>query len=298
MKDTANTTQAKLMLLSAMAIWGSIGIIRHYIPVDSGTLALLRSVIGAVCMALLLAVLRRHADWAGIRANGRLLVLSGFAVGINWLLLFEAFKHTSVAVATVCYYMAPIGVMLFSPLVLGEPINRHKGLGILMAFIGIAFVSGLFSANNAGVTLTGVLYGLGAATFYMSVVLLNKRMTPMEPYTKTGVQLAASATVLLPYIVFQQWNTPMDWAIWTPTVIGLTLILGFVYTGLACALYFGSMDRLPAQTVALFSYLDPILAVILSTVLLGEPLTPSLVIGTVLVLGGAFIGERQPKARS
>lgn len=298
MKDTANTTQAKLMLLSAMAIWGSIGIIRHYIPVDSGTLALLRSVIGAVSMALLLAVLRRHADWAGIRANGRLLVLSGFAVGINWLLLFEAFKHTSVAVATVCYYMAPIGVMLFSPLVLGEPINRHKGLGILMAFLGIAFVSGLFSADNAGVTLTGVLYGLGAATFYMSVVLLNKRMTPMEPYTKTGVQLAASATVLLPYIVFQQWNTPMDWAIWTPTVIGLTLILGFVYTGLACALYFGSMDRLPAQTVALFSYLDPILAVILSTVLLGEPLTPSLVIGTVLVLGGAFIGERQPKARS
>lgn len=297
MKDTANTTQAKLMLLSAMAIWGSIGIIRHYIPVDSGTLALLRSVIGAVCMALLLAVLQRHADWAGIRANCRLLVLSGFAVGINWLLLFEAFKHTSVAVATVCYYMAPIGVMLFSPLVLGEPINRHKGLGILMAFLGIAFVSRLFSADNAGVTLTGVLYGLGAATFYMSVVLLNKRMTPMEPYTKTGVQLAASATVLLPYIVFQQWNTPMDWAIWTPTVIGLTLILGFVYTGLACALYFGSMDRLPAQTVALFSYLDPILAVILSTLLLGEPLTPSLVIGTVLVLGGAFIGERQPKTR-
>lgn len=294
MKDTANTTQTKLMLLSAMAIWGSIGIIRHYIPVDSGTLALLRSVIGAVCMALLLAVLRRHVDWAGIRANCRLLILSGFAVGINWLLLFEAFKHTSVAVATVCYYMAPIGVMLFSPLVLGEPINRRKGLGILMAFLGIAFVSGLFSADNAGVTLTGVLYGLGAATFYMSVVLLNKRMTPMEPYTKTGVQLAASATVLLPYIVFQQWNTPMDWAIWTPTVIGLTLILGFVYTGLACALYFGSMDRLPAQTVALFSYLDPILAVILSTVLLGEPLTPSLVIGTILVLGGAFIGERQP----
>ncbi len=285
-----STLSAKLMLLSAMVIWPTLGLVRHHVPLDSAFLVAVRSVIGALCMLGALLLLRRRPDWAGIRANAWLLAASGVAVGINWLLLFEAFSTTTVAVATICYYMAPILVMLASPLCLGESINARKAVGILCAFLGIACVSGLFQRGAvAGVTIEGVLFGLGAAVFYATLVLLNKRMRPMDPIEQTGVQLFFAAAVLVPYVL----SRPLpDIALFTPTTVGLTLMLGFVHTGLACFLYFGSMQRLPAQTVALLSYLDPILAVLFSVFLLGEPMTTMTVVGTVLVLGGALLGER------
>ncbi len=286
---SASAFSAKLMLLSAMGIWGSIGVVRHYIPIDSAPLVTMRAVIGALCMAAFLLLTARRPDWKGIRKNAWMLAFSGMAVGINWLLLFEAYKHTTVAVATVCYYMAPIIVMLLSPVLLHEAISRQKMTGILSAFLGIACISGLFSAGAAGgATLSGVLYGLGAAFFYSTLVFFNKRMAPMDPTAKTGVQLFFAAAVLIPYV----WAAPLPpLSVFTPTVTALVLVLGIVHTGLACFLYFGSMDKLPAQTVALYSYLDPILAVFFSAFLLHEPLNAMTVAGAVLVLGGAFIGE-------
>lgn len=293
---THSTFVPKLMLLSAMAIWGSLGLVRHYIPLDSALLVVFRSILGAVSLGVLLLVLRRSPDWEGLKRNWTLLIPSGIVVSLNWVLLFEAFKHTTVAVAIVCYYMAPILVMLFSPFLLKESINVRKGIGIVAAFLGIAFVSGLFQSGTAdGVTTEGVLYGLGAAAFYASIVFFNKRMTPMDATTKTGAQLVVASLVLIPYSFMQPWP---EASVFTPLVISLIVVLGVVHTGFACALYFGCMDKLPAQTVALYSYLDPILAVLLSALVLQEPMSVGTIIGTVLVLGGALIGESRPRRPS
>lgn len=281
----------KGMLLTTMTIWGTLGVLQHYIPLHAVLLVTLRTSLAVLFLCGVLLVLRRQFDWAGVKRNLGLLIGSGTVICLNWTLLFQAFKHTTVAVAVLCYCMAPVLVMIFSPWLLKERLNARKVVGILAAFTGIGFVSGVFTGAAAeGVTLEGVLFGLGSAVFYASTVFFNKRMQPVEATSKTIVQLAVATLWLIPYSLLLPWP---EASIFTPTVIILILLLGCVHTGLACALYFGSMARLPAQTVALYSYWDPILGVLLSVLVLHEPMTLGMVIGAILVLGGAFIGEYQ-----
>lgn len=284
---------AKVMLLATVVVWSSIGVFRYYIPMDVILLIASRAVLGTLFLGAVLVATHRALDWSGLRRNAKWLLVAGVFFCLDWTFLFKAYQHTTVAVAVVCYYMAPIFVMLLSPWILKETLRLRQGVGIVIAFVGILFVSGLFEGGNvAGVTLEGVSYGLVAAALYATVVFLNKRMAPMDPMTKTIAQLVMTAILLTPYC----WSAPWPAAdTLTPLVIALIVVVGVVHTGLAYAVYFGCMDKLPAQTVVLYSYLDPILAVLLSAFALQEPMSIGTIMGTVLILGGAFIGEMHPR---
>lgn len=286
---TRSLAQYKLLLLSAFLIWSTVGVFRRYIPVDSLTLVLARSVVGALFMVALILLFQKGVDWRGLKRNLVWLTLSGVAMGLNWLFLFEAFNRTSVAIATVCYYMAPIGVMLLSPVVLKEKLKTAQLVGVLMAFVGIAIVSGLFTGGGQNANIAGILYGLASAFFYMLLVLFNKLSTPMEAYTKTGWQLFCSALVVIVAMAFVTDTTPVGSI--APSTWGLMAFLGVVHTGLACAILFSCMEKVSAQSVALYSYIDPIGAVLLSYFFLHETLTLATILGAVLVLGGTFVGE-------
>ena len=108
--------KSKLSLMGAMVIFGTIGLVRRYIDLPSSFIALARAVIGTVFLLGVVALTKKKPDWAGIRKNGLVLVLSGAFLGFNWVFLFESYRCTSVATATLCYYMAPILVILASPL--------------------------------------------------------------------------------------------------------------------------------------------------------------------------------------
>lgn len=168
-------------------------------------------------------------------------------MGLNWLLLFEAFNRTSVAIATVCYYMAPIGVMLLSPVVLKEKVKATQLVGVLMAFVGIAIVSGLFTGGGQNSNIADILYGLASAFFYMLLVIFNKLSTPMEAYTKTGWQLLCSAVVVIVAMAFATDTTPVSSI--APTTWGLMAFMGIVHTGLAFAILFSCMEKVSAQSV-------------------------------------------------
>lgn len=286
--------RSKLQLLSAMGIFGTIGIFVKYIPLPSATIAFCRGVLGVVFLILIMLLTRQKPDRKAIRKNGVLLLLSGAAIGLNWVLLFEAYRHTSVAIATVCYYLAPLFLILMSPL-LGERLNSKKLLCVLFAFGGMALISGV--TETAAVTfdqMKGILLATGAAVFYASVMLMNKKLSPIPAYDKTVVQLSAASAVLIPYLLLTEGFSfgGLSGISWL-----LLAIVGFVHTGIAYALYFGSMKDLPAHTIAIFSYLDPVLAVILSTVILKEPLSIWGIIGTVLVLGSALYSELPEKKK-
>lgn len=286
---TRSLAQYKLLLLSAFLIWSTIGVFRRFIPVDSLTLVLARSVVGALFMVALILLFQKGFDWRGLKRNLVWLTFSGVAMGLNWLFLFEAFNRTSVAIATVCYYMAPIGVMLLSSVVLKEKLKAAQLVGVLMAFVGIAIVSGLFTGGGQNANIAGILYGLASAFFYMLLVIFNKLSTPMETYTKTGWQLLCSAVVVIVSMAFATDTTPVSSI--APTTWGLMAFMGIVHTGLACAILFSCMEKVSAQSVALYSYIDPISAVLLSYFFLHEPLTLATILGAVLVLGGTFVGE-------
>lgn len=282
---TAGNT-ARLKIISAMVIFGTIGIFRKYIPLDSSLIALVRGGVGTLFLLLVVFLSRTRLNKPAIRRNFLLLAISGAAIGVNWILLFESYRYTSVATATLCYYMAPIFVMLLSPIILKQKLTRRKLLCVGVALIGMVLVSGVMESSGGG--FTGVLLGLGAAAFYASVILMNQFIRDIPAYDKTILQLGSASVVLLPYVLLT-----VDFAAQTVSPLSLIMLLlvGIIHTGIAYWLYFGGMKDLPAQTVALLSYLDPVVAILLSALLLGEPMTLMSGIGAMLVLGATAVSE-------
>lgn len=290
-----NMNRARASLVLSMVIFGTIGIFRRYIPLSSGLLAMTRGIIGALFLALLVVAKRQPLDREAIRKNLVLLMVSGALIGFNWILLFEAYRYTTVATATLCYYLAPTFVVMASPLVLRERLTPRKLLCVAVSLAGMVLVSGVLDTGLSGAgDLKGILFGLGAAALYASVILLNKRLGPISAYDKTILQLAAAAIVLVPYVLLTETT---GFAGVTPFVAVMILVVGVVHTGVSYALYFGSMSALKAQTVAIFSYIDPIVAVVLSALLLKESMTIAGVIGAVMILGAALLGELPEKGK-
>ena len=292
MKKNTNKMSEKRALLSlifSMMIFGTIGIFRKHIELSSGVLAMARGFIGAAFLLLIIALKREKLSKAAIKKNLGLLILSGACIGFNWILLFEAYRYTTVATATLCYYLAPIFVIMASPLILKERLSGRKVTCVLVALAGMVLVSGVLQAGFHGLSeLKGILFGLGAAVFYASVILMNKKITDISAYDKTIVQLVCAATVLVPYVLL---TGELAVAEWSGIGFVLVLVVGILHTGVTYALYFGSMAHLKAQTVAIFSYIDPIVAILLSAVLLQEKMDGLTILGMVLILGAAVYSE-------
>ena len=323
MKSEKNQPRSLLMLGSSMLIFGTIGIFRRYIPLSSGLLAFARGLIGTafLCAVMLVRrVLSASAAQMKTEDSGReqqpqpagdrsdrfrrgagsrplnipvqifiLLIISGALIGINWILLFEAYNYTTVATATLCYYMEPIIVILLSPLVFREKLTIKKAACTVAALVGMFLVSGAAGEGlPQGNALRGILYGLGAAVLYAAVVIMNKKIRDIDPYIKTILQLGSAAVCLLPYLIGAGLFTGVSL---DGNSILMLLIVGLVHTGIAYTLYFGSTDGLRAQTIALFSYIDPVSALLLSMIFLHEPMTAAGICGAVLVLGAALVSE-------
>lgn len=282
-------TKAKISLILSMFIFGTIGIFRKYVPLSSGLLAISRGYIGALFLVLLIFIKKDKISFKAIKNNLFLLCLSGGFIGVNWILLFESYQYTSVATATLCYYMAPVFVIIASPFLFKEKITLKKVVCVLVALVGMVLVSGIIEMGFTGIgELKGIILGLGAAAFYASVIVLNKKIKNVPIYDKTIVQLASAATVLVPYSILVEDNSAVEI---TPIVIIMLLIVGVVHTGFSYALYFGTIEKLHTQTVALFSYIDPIVAIILSAVILSEKMSAFGIIGAVLILGSTMVSE-------
>lgn len=288
-------TNAKASLILAMTIFGTIGIFRKYIPLSSGIVAWVRGVLGVAYLLTFIKIKKIPMDKQAIKNHLKILLISGGFIGLNWVLLFESYRYTSVAVATLCYYMAPIFVMIASPFLLKEKLSAKKILCVAVALVGMVFVSGVLDGGISDVSeLKGILFGLGAAALYASVVMMNQKLRQVPTYDKTIMQLGAASVVLIPYILLAE---DLSAVVLTPLIVVMLLIVGIVHTGISYALYFASMNELKAQTVALFSYIDPIVAIILSALFLKEPMTVLGIIGAVLVLGATMISELPEKKR-
>ena len=173
-------------------------------------------------------------------------------------------------------------------------LTTRKLLCVLAALCGMVFVSGVPQSGlpEAG-EATGILLALLSAVLYASDVSINKLLDQVPACERTLVQLAVAALVMIPYILLTEDVAAMAL---TPLGAVLLLIVGVFHTGWCYSLFFGSMTYLPAQTVVLFSYIDPIVAIFLSALLLKEPLGWSGILGAVLVLGSTLISELPVRA--
>ena len=263
--------------LLAMAVFGTLAPFVRQIAVSSGELALYRAILGAALIGVYLAATRQTLP-KGNRREVALLLLSGAAMGINWILLFEAYRYTTVSTATLCYYFAPVIVTVLSPLLFRERLTRRQVLCFVMATLGLVLITGM----ERGGSVKGVLFGLGAAVFYAAVVLLNKYIRGVDGIQRTFFQFLAAIVTLIPYVALTGGVTlsRLD----TPGWLCL-LTVGLVHTGITYCLYFSSLKAIPGQRAAILSYMDPLVAVLVSVTVLREPLTWQQALGGSLILG-------------
>ena len=281
------------MLIASMAIFGTLGIFVRNIPVSSGELALYRAVLAALLIAAFLFLTKQQIPFSNIKKEIPLLLASGMAMGINWILLFEAYKYTTVSVATLSYYFAPVIVTIVCPVLFKEKLTGTQIVCFVMSTVGLVLITGIGDVGG-GRGLIGILFGLGAAFFYAAVILLNKFIKNVKGIHRTFLQFLSAIVVLIPYVAITSGVTlgnlnSIGW-------INL-LIVGLVHTGVTYCMYFSSLKELPGQKAAILSYIDPLVAVLISVTILGESMTLQQVIGGLLILGFTLWNEISPKAR-
>jgi drug/metabolite transporter (DMT)-like permease len=276
-------------MITAMTIFGTIGLFVRWIPLPSAIIALARGFIGMLFLIVVMAVRKTPLSRQALRKNFFWLLISGGLLGFNWILLFESYRYTSVAVGTLCYYMAPILIILASPVILREKLTVKKVLCVLASLGGMVCISGVLSEGvpSAG-ELKGILLGLIAAVLYAAIVLCNKQIHEISAYEKTIFQLGISVLAMIPYCVL---TVSPDTLTFSPRVVFLLILVGILNTGVTYYLYFGSMEYLSGQSVAVISYIDPVIAVLLSVLILREPMHLTEGIGAVLILGAAVTSE-------
>ena len=286
--------KATWMLVTAMLIFGTLGLFVRNVPVSSGELALYRAILATGMIGMFLLITRQPVPFAAIKKEVPLLLLSGAAMGFNWILLFEAYRYTTVSAATLSYYFAPVIVTVVSPFLFREKLSLRQILCFVMSTVGIVMITATGDLSAGSNNLVGIAFGLGAAVLYATVILLNKFIRGVAGLHRTFLQFLAAIAVLIPYVAFSGAFSlgALDGMGWLNL-----LILGLVHTGVAYCLYFPALKDLPGQRAAILSYLDPLVAVLLSVTVLGEGMTTWQAVGGVLILGFTLWDALAPTGR-
>ncbi len=280
---------ARTEFIASMAVFGTLGLFVRGIPVSSGELALYRAILAAALIGGYLVLSGQRISRGEIKRALPLLLLSGAAMGFNWILLFEAYRYTTVSVATLSYYFAPVIVTAACPLLFKEKLTAKQWVCFFMSTLGIVLITGVGDLSAGGNHLVGILFGLGAACLYAAVILLNKYIKNVGGIHRTFLQFLAAIVVLAPYVALTGGVTlsGLDARGWA-----CLLTVGFVHTGLTYCMYFSSLKELPGQQAAILSYIDPLVAVLISVAVLGESMTPAQILGGAMILGFTLWNER------
>lgn len=277
----------RFMLIMSMVIFGTLGPFVRNIPVSSGELALYRAILAAFLIGLYLLLTSQKIPFSEIKKEVPLLLFSGMAMGINWILLFEAYKYTTVSVATLSYYFAPVIVTITCPILFKEKLTKKQIICFAMSTVGLVLITGLHDVSGDN-NFVGILFGLGAAVFYATVILLNKFIKNVDGIHRTFLQFLSAILVLIPYVVMTSGITLGDM-----NTIGWVnlLIVGLVHTGITYCMYFSSLKELSGQKAAILSYIDPLVAVIISVTILHEVMSLGQIVGGLLILGFTLWNE-------
>ena len=284
------TNKARLQLIISMSIFGTLAIFVRNISVSSGELSLYRAILAALLISGYLLVTKDKINFSAIKKELILLLFSGMAMGFNWILLFEAYKYTSVSAATLSYYFAPIIVTIVCPFLFHEKLTRKQIICFVMSTLGVFLITGIPDFQNMGRDTIGILFGLSAAVFYATVILLNKFIKNVTGIHRTYLQFLAAIITFIPYVACTSGFHigSLDGKGWMNL-----LIVGLIHTGITYCLYFSSLKELPGQEAAILSYIDPLMAVVISVAILGESISLPQIIGGILILGFAIWNEKE-----
>ena len=279
--------KARFEIVFSMAAFGTIAVFVRNIGLPSGEVALYRAVIAALALFLWQLCTRQTVRWQDVKKELPLLFVSGAAMSVNWILLFEAYKYTTVAMATLSYYFAPVIVTVASTVLFREGLTAKQISCFVMSTLGLVMVIGV-SGGGGSHDLLGILLGLGAAVFYAAVVLINKGIRRVSGLNRTFMQFLAAILVMTPYISMTGGShlAGLDMT----GAVNL-MVVGVFHTGICYCMYFSSLRYLKGQEASILSYIDPVVAVILSVAVLHEPVSPLQAAGGFMILGFIVLNE-------
>lgn len=282
-------------MIVSMTVFGTLGLFVRHIPLTSGELALYRAVLAILLIGIYLLITRQRIRLSAIKKDLPALLLSGAAMGINWILLFQSYRYTTVSIATLSYYFAPVLVTVLCPILFKEKMRAKQWLCFVMSTVGLVLLTVQGGAEKGKSDLTGILFGLGAAMFYASVVLLNKYIKGVDGIHRTFLQFISAAAVLIPYVLLSE---PSGLSSLDGVGLASLLTVGLVHTGITYCLYFSALKELPGQKAAILSYIDPLVAVLVSVTVLHEKITALQIVGGIFILGFTLINEISVKPKN
>ena len=283
----------KLTLISAT--FGTVGLFTHFIPLSSAAIVFYRALLGGLFIITMIKLSGKEVNVKSMRDNIVVLIFTGFFMALNWVLQFEAFKVSSVAIGTVCYNMMPIFLLIIASFMFNEKITLKSGLCILVATIGVILVSNVVNAGIRSHEVLGCIYGILGAIFYALIVTFNRKLNQIETHDKVIFQFMFSAFIMVFYVLLIEKKSLMfDQSLSTNTkAIGAIcmIVLSFFHTGFCYVHYFNAVSRLKAETVAILTYIDPVVALFLSYFVLKEDMTALQFLGAILILGSTLFNE-------
>ena len=280
-----NRSKYLILFVASMVIFGTNGLIVANISLGSAEIVLMRTFLGSLFL-LAIVLVKRSFSFAELKADLIPATIGGAALGLNWVLLFSAYRSAGVGLSTLTYYCGPIIVLALSPVLFREKLTWNKLLAIAAVAVGMFCITGDIKPGSD--VQTGILFGGGAALLYASLIVANKRVKRLSGLNCAMYELIVAFFVVLIYLLASNVKLPV---IPAAEDIVWVLAIGLVNTGLAYYLYFSSLQKLPGQTVALVCYIDPLTALLVSGAFLGEKLLGVQIAGAVLILGGACLGE-------
>ena len=278
---------SQILMIISMIVFGTIGVFIRFINLSSGEIALYRAILASILIGSYLLIKEKKINFKEIKKEIPLLVISGVAMGINWILLFEAYKYTTVSLATICYYFAPVIVTIICPILFKEKLTLKQIICFIASSIGLILITG-FNNSSSNSNIIGIVLGLGAACFYASVIILNKYIKKVEGVERTFLQFLSAIIILVPYVLLTSGINlgGLDSKGWV-----FLIVVGVVHTGITYCMYFSSMKNLSGQRTAILSYIDPLVAVVVSVLILKEDITLLQIIGGILILGFTLLNE-------
>lgn len=277
--------------VGSLLLFGTNGIVASHIDLESYYIVLLRAFWGGAFLLTLYIIGKQKFTFmnkgsaASYKKDYLCLLISGVTMGASWMFLYEAYDRIGVGIASLLYYCGPVIVMALSPAFFKEKITFSKLIGFTAVLCGIFLVNGQSSEK---INVWGIVCGCVSALTYSIMVISNKMSKGITGMENTILQLFFGFLTVSVFIMLKNGFTIISFK---PSGIVWILILGILNTGGGCYLYFSSIGKLPVQSVAVLGYSEPLSAVILSVIILGETMQPLQIVGAVLIIGGAIFSE-------
>ncbi len=275
----------KFKLVLVMIIWGSLGVFTKSIPLSALSLAFLRALIALPVLFIVMKMKKSEkVKWSLLKPY----LISGVLLGCGWLTLFYGFKHTSISSAVIIYNMCPIYVMIAAPLVLKETISKIQITVICISFLGLFLIVGQNLLEGYGTM--GLVLSAISGVLYATIVLINRSIeVRVDNQTATFVQIFTAMLVLLPFVLME--GDVLKVVSLDAMAGTYTILLGILHTGVAYTMFFSLYTHMKSIEIVSYSYLEPLFGILFSIIFVGETLTFPQIIGGILILGSAYIGE-------